>query len=118
MNTADITCVKMPEEINSFSKKSTWYNRVYLCYENVPYNKPNSSLPIEGFKCVRYNSFGIADYKFKTEINKNIRYTMIPICKWVPQIFDKYILDWTLRNLYWIGNHNITHEYNSSFKEK
>lgn len=108
MNTGDITCLKMVEQINNSPKKSTWYNRVYLCYEDVRHNQPNDSLPIKGFKCYRYNSFENADYMFKKEPNKeNIRHTMIPICKWVPQIFDKYILNWKLRNIYWLGKHTL-----------
>jgi hypothetical protein len=52
--------------------------------------------PIKGFDCYRYNSFKNADFawdKNKTELQKlDVRHTMIPICKWVPEIFDKYIL--------------------------
>jgi hypothetical protein len=32
---------------------------------------------------------------------------MIPICKWVPIIFDKYILNWELKNMYWLGKHTV-----------
>ena len=42
----------------------------------------------------------------KTEIN-DFRHTMIPICKWVPVIFDKYILNWKLKNMYWLGYHTV-----------
>jgi hypothetical protein len=40
----------------------------------------------------------------------DVRHTMIPICKWVPIIFDKYILNWELKNMYWLGNHTL-HDY-------
>lgn len=136
MNTADITCIKMTEN-NKYSQNiittielqvldeinyeygSNWYNRVYLCYEDVHHNQPNDSLPIKGFNCYKYNSFKNADYGWnihRPEFNKmNIRHTMIPICKWVPQIFDKYILNWKLRNMYWLGKHTIEQGYNTRF---
>ena len=36
---------------------------------------------------------------------------MVPICKWVPPIFDKYIIDWKLKNKYWLGNHTLDDGY-------
>lgn len=137
-----ITCLKMSEPTNNPSQYLTtsnefvkervlvltpnkntesgnnWYNRVYLCYEDVSY-KPNDILPIKGFKCYRYNSFENAD-KVSNKFYKmnNIRHTMIPICKWVPYIFDKYILNWKLRNIYWLGIHTIHQGYNGFSKEK
>lgn len=139
MNTADITCVKMTEN-NKYSQNnitaielevlnevrdkcsSNWYDRVYLCYEDVPHYSPNYSLPIKGFKCYKYNSFENADLAWNkdlSEYNKmTIRSTMIPICRWVPQIFDKYILNWKLKNMYWLGKHTIGQGYNRYSKEK
>lgn len=32
---------------------------------------------------------------------------MIPICEWAPVILDKYILDWKLKNMYWLGKHTV-----------
>lgn len=124
MNTGDITCIKIVENMNTTPKKPTWYNRVYLCYEDVPYDQPNASLFIKGFKCYRYNSFEnavIGCIKDEKESNKiNIRSTVIPICKWMPQIFDKYILNWQLRKIYWLGNHTlyVKKGHNIPFKEK
>lgn len=84
-----------------------WYDRVYLCYENTDYKKANPYLPIKGFNCYRYDSFENADYGWnnhrETEQKLEIRHTMIPMCKWVPEIFDKYILNWKLKNMYWLG---------------
>lgn len=133
MNTADIPCVKITEnnkysqnsitaiELNEINDEygSKWYNRVYLCYEDIRHNEPNNSLPIKGFNCYKYNSFKNADLGWnnhRLELNKmNIRVTMIPICKWVPQILDKYILNWKLINIYWLGKHKIVQGYNSCF---
>ena len=92
-------------------KSKDWYNRVYLCYEDTNITTLNACRPIKGFKCYRYNSFENADnvwteYEKKTEII-DVRHTMIPICKWVPVIFDKYILNWKLKNMYWLGYHTV-----------
>ncbi len=87
------------------------YNRLYLCYENTNHKIPTTYGPIIGFNCYKYNSFENAYSgwdKDRTEIpHLNTRHTLIPICKWVPEIFDKYILDWKLKNIYWIGNHRL-----------
>jgi hypothetical protein len=129
MNNADITCNKMTERSKTSNSQhidlntelevldeirnkcsSNWYDRVYLCYEDVPHNQPNNSLPIKGFKCYKYNSFENADAGWDNVISlqkNDIRHTMLPICRWVPVIFDRYILDWKLKNMYWLGKHTI-----------
>jgi hypothetical protein len=129
MNNADITCDKMTERTKTSNSQhldlnteleilaevrnkcsSNWYDRVYLCYEDVPNNQPNNSLPIKGFKCYKYNSFENADNGWDNVISlqkNDIRHTMLPICRWVPVIFDRYILDWKLKNMYWLGKHTI-----------
>lgn len=90
-----------------------YYNRVYLCYENTII--PTTFGKLWGFDCYRYNSFKNADdawWKDRTELHKlNIRHTMIPICKWIPRILDKYILNWKLRNMYWKGEIKIQKGY-------
>jgi len=130
MNKADITCDKMTERSKTSNSQhidlntelevlaevrnkcsSNWYDRVYLCYEDVPHNQPNNSLPIKGFKCYKYNSFENADARWNKDLPEYntmpIRHTMIPICRWVPAIFDRYILNWKLKNMYWLGKHTI-----------
>lgn len=129
MNNADITCDKMTERSKTSNSQhidlntelevlaevrnkcsSNWYDRVYLCYEDVPHNQPNNSLPIKGFKCYKYNSFENADNGWDNVISlqkNDIRHTMLPICRWVPVIFDRYILNWKLKNMYWLGKHTI-----------
>lgn len=105
---------------NGDDQNKNYYNRVYLCYEDTGHKIPTTYGPIIGFNCYKYNSFENADSaweKDRTEIhNLNIRHTMIPICKWVPEIFDKYILDWKLKNTYWIGNHYLVKGYNRTNK--
>jgi hypothetical protein len=129
MNNADITCNKMTERSKTSNSQhidlntelevlaevrnkcsSNWYDRVYLCYEDVPHNQPNNSLPIKGFKCYKYNSFENADNGWDNVISlqkNDIRHTILPICRWVPVIFDRYILNWKLKNMYWLGKHTI-----------
>jgi hypothetical protein len=100
------------------SEKKEWFNRVYLCYENTNGLQPNYTSSIKGFNCFKFSSFENAENaenadnncninKYNIKHQDNIRHTIIPICKWVPKIFDKYILNLELRNIYWNGNINI-----------
>jgi hypothetical protein len=115
------------------AKVNEWYDRVYLCFEDID-NKETTHLPIKGFKCYRFNSFSSADYGWKicnNNISKlEVRHTMIPMCKWVPEIFDKFILNWKLKNIYWLGKNSFgrgynkysisddTYKFNKDYKEK
>lgn len=120
MNTANITCDKMTGHSNNHlmdhNDKNKWYNRVYLCWEDTGHKEPTTYKPIMGFKCYRYSSFENADYTWnklrETEQKLGVRHTMIPMCKWVPEIFDKYILDYKLKNMYWLGKHTVSCGYN------
>ena len=104
----------MKTEESKIPKKNDWFDRVYLCYEDT--NQPNTCLPIKGFKCYRYNNYQDINVNVNNHIkNSEIRHTMIPICKWVPKIFDKYILNWELRNMYWLNKHTI---YRRKFEYK
>ena len=87
-------------------KKNDWFNRVYLCYEDIS-DQNSKNLPIKGFKCYRHDNFDDANNHLKIDNILEIRHAMIPICKWVPDMFDKYILNWKLRNMYWLGRHII-----------
>ena len=84
-----------------------YFNRVYLCYEETNNKTPTTYGQIVGFNCHKYKSFQDADnriFKHRKELHTlNIRHTIIPICKWVPEVFDKYILHWKLEKLYWLG---------------
>jgi hypothetical protein len=86
-------------------EENKWYDRVYLCYEDTNFKNPTTYIPIIGFNCYRYNSYMSANYGWdnhrETEKNLKIRHTIIPMCKWVPEIFDRYILKWKLRNMYY-----------------
>lgn len=127
MNTSDMDCVKMTEQNNKSSdpkyiaielefRRKNWYDRVYLCYEDTNFRPSNTYDAIKGFDCYRYNSFYNADYAWincRQELHKlKVRHTMIPICRWVPEIFDRYILNWKLRNMYWGGQISMGRGYN------
>jgi hypothetical protein len=101
---------------DNVSEYNEWYDRVYLCYEDTDFKKPTTYNPIKGFNCYRYNSFASADYGWNnhrvTEQKLEVRHTMIPMCKWVPEMFDRYILNWKLRNKYWLGENSFGRGYN------
>ena len=112
-----ITCKKMIEYIPLLSQND-WYNRVYLCFEDTDLKKPNTYGPIKGFNCYKYHSFetAVRGWDNVKVLQKNdLRHTMIPICKWVPVIFDRYILDWKLKNMYWLGKHTLSNGYNKKW---
>lgn len=134
MNSEDTTSVIMTEQNNKDSEKSitdielevldecraecrkNWYDRIYLCYEDTGFRPSKTYAAIKGFKCYQYNSFENADYGWNNDMSKyhklKVRHTMIPVCGWVPQMFDKYILNWKLRNMYWGGNITMCRGYN------
>ena len=78
-----------------------WYDTVYLCIEK---DKKNTEI-VNGFNCYSFKNFTQVDiYKNKQGFSKDKRVAVIPMCKWVPAIFHKYILNKTLRELYWKPN--------------
>lgn len=91
------------------SPPTKYYNRVYLCTEDLtPINRSNYNMPIRGFICKKFCDFEFADEYYQNMPNKeNIRSTMIPICKWSPLWFDKYILEFRLKNIFWLGKHRV-----------
>ena len=116
VNSVNICCknIEMAKDINIAQQiyayngdKSNWYDRVYLCYQDTNSKNQNTYAAIKGFNCYRYDSFENADYSWritKQELHKlELRHTMIPVCKWIPEILDKYILGWKLKKMYWGG---------------
>jgi len=96
-----------------------WFDRVYVCYENMGNSTTNYGAygnPIQGFKCCR---FGTTDLNYSTydqcfvklEAGK-IRHAVIPMCRYLPEIFDKYVLHWKLKNMYWGGNISVSRKCN------
>jgi hypothetical protein len=103
---AHINAIKTNDLIKPFP------SRIYLCWEDTNFKSPTTHLPINGFKCYRYNSFHCADYAWKNIIKPDyephkLRNTIIPINFWVPIIFDKYIINYQLKKMYWLGDHSF-----------
>lgn len=92
-----------PHNTRNFDSK--WFDRVYLCYEDQPCD---NTLAIKGFKCYKFNSFEDVLYT-KMMSQKNVRKLVVPICRWIPNYFDKYILDSKLKKVFWLGEHRIFH---------
>lgn len=115
----DISNPKEPKEPKN--PKKNWYNRVYLCVEITDCKSDKISQPIKGFNCYIYNSIENADLAWNTKLTEyhkmNIRHTILPICKWVPIPLDKYILNWKLNNIYWLGKHTLGNIYNGYNKK-
>ena len=87
--------------------EGNWYNRVYLCWEDTNFDKPHTVNPVKGFNCYKYDSFEAADNVWQNTVSNKykdmkIRSTIIPVCKWIPQIFDEYVINKQLRKMYWL----------------
>ena len=91
--------------------KGSWYNRVYLCWEDTNYARPSTHTPIKGFNCYKYGSFQEADNVWHNNLHEykdmNVRCQIIPVCKWIPSIFDEYIIKRSLRKIYWLEHHSF-----------
>lgn len=75
-----------------------WKNSVYLCVECKNDYKML-------FQCKRYNSFDEADKGFKNNFDEPKYYddylsTMIPISKYTPEYFHKYIINLELSKMF------------------
>ena len=97
------------------ARNENWYDKVYLCVE-----KNGDKVQVNGFNCYTFTSFLEADsYCKKMNINKEEkRTTMIPVCKWVPSYFHKYILNKTLQKLYWHNSISIFKPINMNVNNK
>lgn len=86
-----------PKKPNNEPKKKEWYDNVYLCIE-----KNGNNDYINSVKCYAFKDFDVADAFYKKNCSKiKNRHTIIPVCKWIPFIFQKYYLNYTLQKLYW-----------------
>ena len=84
-----------------------WYDSIYLCIQNSSLERPL----IDGFKCFKFSNFNEADDYFNKTNNRKIsenkeyhRHTIIPVCKWVPLRFHKFVLNYKLQRLFWQNN--------------
>lgn len=65
----------------------------YLCV----INKNTNSTDINNCKCVKYNDFRSANFNLNI-LGNNFQTNLIPICKYTPTMFHKYILNYKLDN--------------------
>jgi hypothetical protein len=102
--------IHRPDPIINYKMPSKYYNRVYLCIEDLrPEYCPNKVLPIKGFICKEFSDFEFADEEFQMiKTNKgDVRSTMIPMCRWSPRFLDRFLLDMYLKKIFWLGKHTI-----------
>ena len=78
------------------NENNTWYNRVYLCIE-----KKNDNQCINGFNCYSFQNLNQADAFHKRQTTNEKRHNIIPVCKWIPVLFHKYYINYSLKKLYW-----------------
>lgn len=95
------------EEDPKDPKKKEWFDTVYLCVQK----SSSKSLVIDGFICYKFETFQQAKtyYNSKKIGNKyyngeEYRHSFIPICKWVPKIFHKFVLNKKLQKQFWRDN--------------
>ena len=69
--------------------KTENFNYIYLCiYSNYNYN------------CIKFNSYHVADNHCNKYYSKNLKTTMIPVCKYTPSFLHKYIIKYKLSKIY------------------
>lgn len=66
---------------------------------------------MNGFNCYKYKSFERADYVWNNILyehkDRKVRHTIIPVCKWIPKIFDQYLINRKLKKMYWLENNSF-----------
>ncbi len=97
----------MMEKSKKNPPNNNWFDSVYLCIQNSKSSDPL----IDGFKCYKFNSFAEADdyynknnYKLITDNKYYYRHTIIPVCKWIPYRYHKFIINYKLQNIFWRNN--------------
>lgn len=64
-------------------------------------NKYNPHI-IDGFECIRYNHSYDMEKEYSITTNqKNMHYTLISVCSYVPDLFHYFVLKYKLRYLYY-----------------
>lgn len=97
----------MMEKSKKPPNNNNWFDAVYLCIQNSESSHPL----IDGFRCYKFNNFKEADkylnkenYKIMTGGIHYHRHTMIPVCKWIPYRYHKFIINYKLQNIFWRNN--------------
>jgi hypothetical protein len=79
-----------------------YYNRVYLCIEKTNLEQQHV---IKGFNCYRH--LNLEDAEEQQKKHYNTRNAIVPICKWVPYFFDRFLLNYKLKKHFWLGKHSL-----------
>ncbi len=67
------------------------HSHVYLCVKRQYYGS---------YTCMKFDNYSQADSYYKKNYkNQEIISTLMPVCKYVPNIFHKYILEYKLSKL-------------------
>lgn len=79
------------------NKEKNWYKNVYLCIE-----KSQNNNTINGFNCYNFSSIAEASkYCNKYVYIEKYRHAIIPVCKWIPNIFHKQYINYNLKKKFW-----------------
>jgi hypothetical protein len=73
----------------------------YLCVINKNFNSPN--INTKDCKCVKYNDLRSANFNLNI-LGNNFKTILIPVCKYTPIMFHKYILNYKLDNSIFFKN--------------
>jgi hypothetical protein len=69
----------------------------YLCIFDKEHDYINKK-----YNCVKFDTFTTADLYCSENINKyENQTTVIPVCKYIPTLFHKYILNYKIRNIFY-----------------
>jgi hypothetical protein len=103
-NIYEIEDIKIINELKN--SNNNFYNNVYLCIQN----NYIGNVAIDGFNCKKFDDFEKArDYynNLSNDIKIKRRVCFIPVFKYAPITYNKYILKNELRENYWKDNVTI-----------
>lgn len=87
---------------NNNPNENNWYDCVYYCIQT------NDKVRKNEFVCYKYKNFEKANTHGKYNYHLNTSNTaLIPMCKWIPDIFHPYFLNKKLLKIFWSNNIKI-----------
>ena len=94
--------------VNELKQSDTnFYNNMYLCTQN----NYIGNVVIDGFTCKKFDDYNKALDYYNNNVSSadkvRFRHCFIPVFKYAPMEYDKYILKNKLRENYWKGNITI-----------
>ncbi len=103
-NICEMENIKIINELKN--SNNNFYNNVYLCTQN----NYIGNTAIDGFNCKKFDDFEKArDYynNLPNDVKIKRRICFIPVFKYAPMSYDKFILINQLRENYWKDNVTI-----------